>query len=95
MRGHRWADDQATIEGMKKAVPRTVTACFELIEHKMLAGPWVMGEAYTICDPYLFTVAQWLEVDGVDLGAVPSVVDHRRRMTERPAVQRALEAERA
>ena len=25
----------------------------------MLKGPWVMGETYTICDPYLFTVAEW------------------------------------
>ena len=25
-----------------------------------------MGESYTICDPYLFTMAQWLEQDGVD-----------------------------
>ena len=32
----------------------------------MLKGPWVMGDAYTIADPYLFTFAQWLEDDGVD-----------------------------
>ena len=25
-----------------------------------------MGEDYTICDPYLFTLAQWMEADGVD-----------------------------
>src|ERR1035437_9224520 len=69
MRGYRWADDEATIAGMRRAVPRSVTACFELIEHNMLAGPWVMGEAYTICDPYLFTIAQWLELDGVEPNA--------------------------
>ena len=38
-------------------MPQTVGECFELIEREMLAGPWVMGEAYTICDPYLFTLA--------------------------------------
>ena len=32
-------------------------ACFALIERDMLKGPWVMGEQYTICDPYLFTLA--------------------------------------
>ena len=59
----------------------------------MFKGPWVMGEAYTICDPYLFTVAGWMEEDGVDPKLVPRIVDHRNRMAERPAVVRALAAE--
>ena len=74
---------------MKRAVPRSVRASFELIEKKMFAGPWVMGETYTICDPYLFTLAQWLEADGVDPTGLPRIADHRRRMAERPAVRRA------
>ncbi len=94
-RGYRWADDEAAFAAMQRFVPKSVGACFELIEQHMLAGPWVMGETYTICDPYLFTVAQWLEADGVDLERIPRVVDHRRRMLERPAVQRAFAAERA
>src|SRR5229473_5223429 len=50
MRGHRWvdADDAASIAAMQRQVPQSVTACFELIEHDMLKGPWVMGERYTI-----------------------------------------------
>ena len=72
MRGYRWADEPEALEAMKRKVPASVTQCFELIEHGMLQGPWVMGEAYTICDPYLFTLAQWLEADGVDLGKLPS-----------------------
>ncbi len=56
----------------------------------MLAGPWVMGDAYTICDPYLFTIAQWLDGDGVDVNRFPKVVALQKRMNERPAVQRAL-----
>jgi glutathione S-transferase len=54
-----------------------------------------MGERYTICDPYLFTIAQWLEDDGVDPGRIPRVVDHRRRMSARPAVQKAIAEELA
>ena len=93
MRGYRWVDDPAAIEAMKKKVPETVAACFELIESKMLRGPWVMGETYTICDPYLFTLAQWMEADGVDPARFPKVRDHRNRMSERPAVSKALAAE--
>ena len=93
MRGTRWADDAAAIEAMKRKVPSNVTECFELIERKLLKGPWVMGERYTICDPYLFTIASWIEGDGVDTTKVPRVMEHRRRMLTRPAVQRAVAAE--
>ena len=95
MRGHRWADDEAAIAAMQRKVPQSVTACYELIERDMLKGPWVMGEQYTICDPYLFTVALWLEGDSVDLADLPKVADHRKRMSERPAVQKVLAEEKA
>lgn len=90
MRGHRWADDEATIEGMRRAVPRTVGECWAAIEHGMFAGPWAMGEHYTICDPYLFTLAQWMETDGIDPSRFPKIADHRRRMAARPNVRKAL-----
>ena len=95
MRGHRWADDEAAIAAMQRKVPQSVGACYELIERDMLEGPWVMGERYTICDPYLFTLAQWLEDDGVDPARIPRVVDHRRRVSERGAVRKAIAEELA
>jgi glutathione S-transferase len=97
MRGHRWvdADDAHSIAAMRRKVPETVGGAFELIERDMLKGPWVMGDTYTICDPYLFTLAQWLEKDGVDLARIPRVVDHRRRMYERPSVKKAIAEETA
>lgn len=93
MRGSRWVDDEAAMEAMRRKVPQTVAACFELIEREMFEGPWVMGAHYTICDPYLFTLAQWMEGDAVDPARFPRVLDHRHRMAERGAVQRVLAAE--
>lgn len=93
MRGNRWVDDEGAIVAMKKKVPQSVGDCFALIERDMLAGPWVMGDRYTVSDPYLFTLAQWLEGDGVDPTRFPKLQDHTRRMKERPAVQRALAGE--
>ena len=92
-RGARWADDPAAIEAMKRKVPSSVTECFALIERKFLKGPWVMGERYTICDPYLFTIGTWLEGDAVDTTKLPKVMEHRRRMLARPAVQKVVAAE--
>jgi len=93
MRGNRWADDPSAIAAMQRKVPESVASYYQLIEEYMLEGPWVMGETYTICDPYLFTMAQWLDQDDVDPARFPKVIDHRRRMSERPQVRKAIAEE--
>ena len=93
VRGYRWADDQAAIAEMRRKVPQSVGECFSLIEREMLVGPWVMGDTYTICDSYLFTLAQWLEADSVDIARFPKLADHRQRMSERPGVKKAIAQE--
>src|SRR5580698_3888823 len=65
MRGYRWADDEAAFEAMRRKVPQSVGDAFAVIERGLVKGPWVLGETYSYCDPYLFTLAQWLEADGV------------------------------
>ena len=95
MRGYRWADEQTSFADMKRKVPQSVGGCFALIEDILLKGPWVMGDRYTIADPYLFTLAQWLEADGVDLSRLPRVIEHRSRMAERPSVIKAIAEELA
>jgi glutathione S-transferase len=94
-RGYRWAAEETSFADMKRKVPESMTACFSLIERDILKGPWVMGDGYTICDPYLYTISGWLEGDGVDLSKLPKVVAHRKRMEERPAVAMVLAEEKA
>jgi glutathione S-transferase len=91
-RGSRWADEPASLEDMKRKVPKTVGESFALMESEMVEGPWVMGNAYTICDPYLFTVAGWLPRDSVDIARFPKIHDHHKRMAARPAVKKVLAA---
>jgi glutathione S-transferase len=93
MRGTRWSEDPGTIEGMKRGAPKAVAEAFALIEKGMLKGPWVLGDVFSISDLYLFTLAQWLEADGVDTASLPRVMDHRRRVAEIPATRKALAAE--
>ena len=93
-RGKRWADDEAAIAEMKRKVPETMTACFQLIEDQMFKGPWVLGERYSTSDAYLFTIATWLEGDSVDPKQFAKVYEHRERMRQHPVVAKVLEAER-
>lgn len=94
-RGHRWADDPAAHEAMRKRVPQSMGECFELIETELFKGPWVMGERYSVSDAYLFTVAGWLKSDDVDIAHFPKVADHRRRMGEISEVQQVIATESA
>lgn len=95
VRGERWADDAASIADMQRKVPQVVAACFDLIETRMFKGPWVLGDRYSIADPYLFTLARWMEGDGVDPKLFPRVLAHRTRMMELPNVAKAVGEELA
>ena len=86
-RAARWSDDPAAQETMKAKVPQNMSESFTLIENEFLKGPWVMGAAYSICDPYLYTISGWLESDGVDIAKFPRVHDHFKRMNDRAAVK--------
>mgnify|MGYP001260153385 CR=1 FL=1 len=92
-RGYRWADDPAAHEAMRAKLPASMSACFQTIEDSVLEGPWMFGETYTIADPYLFTIARWLEVDGVDIAKFPKVAAHFEAMHRRPAVAAALKGQ--
>ena len=94
-RASRWADDPAAQAAMREKVADNMATCFQLIEDEMFVGPWVMGERYTICDPYLFTIASWLDDDGVDPSQFPKISEHMVRMIARPAVWKALAMENA
>jgi glutathione S-transferase len=94
-RGYRWATDESSFADMKRMIPKSMGACFDLIENSILKGPWVMGEQYTVCDPYLYTIALWLDGDGVDVAALPKVAAHMKRMAERPAVKKVMGEQQA
>jgi len=89
-RGQRWAEAPAALAEMSRCAPHKTAECFALVESRMLRGPWVLGERYSLADAYLFNVARWIEPDGIDPAGLPRIIEHRQRMRARPAVQRAL-----
>ena len=90
LRGERWSDDAAAIKTMQAKVPTSMRECYQLINDEMLQGPWVFGDSFSMCDPYLFTISCWLEGDSVDIKDFPKVDAHFQAMQELPAVQRVM-----
>ena len=95
MRGHRWAAEPEAHAAMQRKVPDSVALAFRYVEDHALQGPFVMGERYSIADPYLYTIARWMEADGVDPSIFPKISAHREMMLSRPTMQAALAAESA
>jgi len=89
-RGHRWADDVAAHDSMRAKVLENMTDCAEMIETHYLKGPYVLGDAYSVCDPYMALVTRWFRDDGVDLAGFPKILAHDKLMRQRPSMQRVL-----
>ena len=87
-RGYRWADDPEAIKAMAAKSPEVVADCFRVIEEEYFKGPFVMGQAYTICDPYLYVLSGWLDRDGIDRKQFPKVDAHFLMMRERASVKK-------
>ena len=92
-RGERWADEPAAIAEMKRKAPEVMAGCFQLIEDELFTGPWVLGSDYSIADPYLFTITQWLPGHKIESSSYPKIHAHLNRMLDRQAVRDTLEAE--
>ena len=92
-RSYRWADDPAAQAAMKGKVAQNMAESFDVIERELFVGPWVLGDGYSVADPYLYTITRWLPGDGVDVARYPKVAEHHRRMAADPAVQRVLAAQ--
>lgn len=87
MRGSRWATEQSSFEDMQSKVPANMADCAAIVQTDCLRGDYVLGDAFSIADPYLFIVCNWLEGDGVDLADFPQVTAFLARMEARDSVK--------
>lgn len=86
-RGHRWADKEASHRDMAAKVAETMTVSCEHVETCCLAGPYVLGDRFSIADPYLFTICTWLDGDGVDRAAFSKIGTFMQAMETRASVR--------
>lgn len=87
MRGSRWSDKPESHVDMAAKVPETMTACAAYVEAECLRGDYVCGGHFTIADPYLFVVCNWLVGDGVTVSDFPKITAFMTRMEQRESVK--------
>lgn len=66
---------------------------YRYVDEQLAGKPWLMGEHFSVADPYLYAVTRWAGRVNLDLSAFTHVADFQKRMEARPAVQEALRVE--
>ena len=66
---------------------------FDWLATQLTGKPYLMGDAFTVADGYLFTVLNWCQWVGIDLAKWPVLTDYQARVSARPKVQEAMKAE--
>jgi glutathione S-transferase len=54
---------------------------------------YIMGDNFSIADPYLYTILTWAHKLNMNLSRWPSLIEFMARMESRPSVQKAIETE--
>ena len=90
-RGYRWVDDVSAQSAMASKVPNNMADCASMIQQHYFTGPFVLGERFSICDPYLALVTRWLDPDGVSMDDFPKLKEHDEMMKQRPSVKKVAE----
>lgn len=89
-RGIRWADEEASLADMRAKVVRTMTESARHVETHILRGPFVLGEVFSLADPYLYVACSWLEYDGVSVSDFPAIRAFNEAMRGRASVAQVI-----
>ena len=68
---------------------------FDYVQSKLGDNEYLTGKQFTIADAYLYTVINWTQFVGIDLGKWPVLKAFHARVAARPTVQAAHAAEKA
>ena len=76
---------------MRAKVTANMTECAQMIEKHYLKGPYVLGDRFSFCDPYMALVTRWFRNDEVDIDQFAKIKKHDILMRKRRSMQHVLE----
>lgn len=82
-----------TADEWKPALINALVARFGFVASQLQNRDYLLGDAFTVADAYLFTTMNWCKFANIDLGQWPVLKAYHERIAARPAVQKALQAE--
>jgi glutathione S-transferase len=83
----------ATPDDVKTASRDKIANRLKFVDGELAGKQYLMGDSFSVADPYLFTVTNWAALTGVDLSSFTNLLAFRARVAARPAVVAAMTAE--
>jgi glutathione S-transferase len=93
----RWVDDGNALGAnqVKSHAESKIGTLLDQLEAQLQSSnsPWLLGEQYTILDPYAFMLCRWTRGFAKPARARPLLGQYLQRMLARPAIQRVIKTE--
>jgi glutathione S-transferase len=83
----------ATPDAVKASAKDRLLQRLAWVDSELAGKQYLMGDSFSVADPYLFTVTNWTKPTNVDISNLANLMAFRARMAARPAVQAAMKAE--
>ena len=91
----RFSADKSTHAALKAQAKETFWAYLREIDGMVADSPWVMGERFTVADPYALVFYPWGRELGLPINELTHLTAMKDRLIARPAARRALEREKS
>jgi glutathione S-transferase len=85
--------DASSPEELKAKQREKISGRLDWVAQQLGNKPYLMGDTFTVADAYLFTVINWGQWVGIDLGKWPALKAYHERVAARPRVREAMVAE--
>ncbi len=69
-----------------------ITRLNTVAEH-LSSQPYLLGDHFSVADAYLFVTLSWGQYVNIDISRWPALARYAEKISERPAVQKAMKAE--
>lgn len=93
VRPERYTKNPSGTDGVKEAAKETYWGCMQEVDNILAGKQWMMGDQYTVCDPYALVFYSWGNRAGLPMTDLKNYTAHKDRMLKRPAVQKVLQRE--
>ncbi len=80
-------------EAAKELATDILMKRLETVAEHLSSQPYLLGEHYSVADAYLFVTLSWGQYVNIDISRWPALARYADKISERPAVQKAMKAE--
>jgi len=91
----RWADNAEGTAAVKAHAEARIATMIDQLDAELArhGGPWLLGEAYSLLDPYALMLCRWTRGMTHPARTLPQLGPYLQRVLARPAVRKVFERE--